>query len=163
MLAGSHVIFASATWLLAAHQLGLGAPADPFPFDPVSLGAAIAGSLAPDIDHPKSFIGRRLKPLSVPISWAFGHRGLSHSAWALAACGYAVLGPHACPYAIPFVVGYLSHLAGDLITPAGLALMWPLRRRRTFALPIMKTGSFLEQVFVTLTAGWMFARAFGAC
>jgi inner membrane protein len=29
---------------------------------PVGLGLAVAGSLLPDIDHPKSWAGRRLRP-----------------------------------------------------------------------------------------------------
>ncbi|STI17542.1 putative membrane-bound metal-dependent hydrolase [Escherichia coli] len=41
--------------------------------------SAILTCLLPDIDHPKSFLGQRLKWISKPIARAFGHRGFTHS------------------------------------------------------------------------------------
>jgi inner membrane protein len=59
--------------------------------------AALLGALAPDIDHPSSYLGRRLVPIAIlwralisnPLTWLIagrkrmrrlaGHRGLSHS------------------------------------------------------------------------------------
>lgn len=153
MMAGSHVILGVCAWAYAARIVG--AP----PLDPLSLGLAAAGSLLPDIDHPKSWIGRRLKVVSVPIAMIFGHRGITHSLVAVAGC-IAVLRWDSDHWrvALPLVVGYVSHLAADLFTPAGLCLTWPLRR--TFALPIVKTGGFGEQIFVTAAAGWVYAKTF---
>ena len=39
----------------------------------------------------------------------------------------------------PLAVGYLSHLAADLLTPRGLRLAWPLPQG--FAVPLCRTGS----------------------
>ncbi|UEM23353.1 metal-dependent hydrolase [Skermanella mucosa] len=156
MMAGSHALIGSASWLYLAHGMGL-----PL-FDPVALGLAVAGSLGPDIDHPKSWVGRRLKFISVPLSKLFGHRGLTHSIVAVAGC-VAVLrwDGQQWHHTLPFVIGYASHLAADLITPAGLCLAWPLKR--TFAFPLIRTGSFAEQALVTVVAGWLFAQALGSC
>lgn len=41
--------------------------------------SAVAGSLIPDIDTPRSYLGHRTKPLSTFINKKFGHRGLFHS------------------------------------------------------------------------------------
>ena len=41
--------------------------------------SAVLTCLLPDIDHPKSFLGQRLKWISKPIARAFGHRGFTHS------------------------------------------------------------------------------------
>lgn len=43
------------------------------------IPSAILTCLLPDIDHPKSFLGQRLKWVSKPIARAFGHRGFTHS------------------------------------------------------------------------------------
>ncbi len=37
------------------------------------------GSVLPDIDEPKSYIGRRSKGVSVVVKRLFGHRGMMHS------------------------------------------------------------------------------------
>ena len=153
-MASSHIIVGGATWFYLSSRYGMA-------FDPVAFGAAILGALAPDIDHPKSTLGQMVKPLSTAISNIFGHRGVTHSALAIAGCLW-VLHEHAAyqHLLIPFIVGYLTHLAGDLLTPAGLPLLWPIKRRRNFALPVLKTGGFSEQLAVTLMAGWMISGLF---
>ena len=55
MMAGSHVVVGIAAWVAAAPHLGLPA------LDGVPLAMAIGGSLLPDIDHPHSWVGRRLR------------------------------------------------------------------------------------------------------
>ncbi|MBP2292655.1 inner membrane protein [Azospirillum rugosum] len=154
MMASSHIIVGGATWFYVSTRLGM-------PFDAAAFGVAILGSLAPDIDHPKSTLGQWVKPLSLLVSAIFGHRGITHSTLAIAACLW-FLHEHAAysHIIIPFLVGYLTHLAGDLLTPAGLPLLWPIKRRRNFALPILKTGGFSEQLAVTLLAGWMISGLF---
>ena len=41
--------------------------------------SAVLTCLLPDIDHPKSLLGQRLKWISKPIARACGHRGFTHS------------------------------------------------------------------------------------
>ncbi|WP_109107836.1 metal-dependent hydrolase [Azospirillum sp. TSO35-2] len=153
-MASSHIIVGGATWFYVSTRFGVA-------FDVVAFGAAIVGSLAPDIDHPKSTLGQLLRPLSSWISRVFGHRGVTHSALAIAGCLWVLHEYTAYSrLLIPFIVGYLTHLGGDLLTPAGLPLLWPIKRRRNFALPILKTGGFSEQLAVTLLAGWMISGLF---
>ncbi len=147
MMAGSHLALGAAAWLVAAPHLGLPAAA------PTCLGLALAGSLLPDIDHPKSWLGKRLRPLSSTVASVFGHRGVTHSAVALAVCAWGLLHGGAPRWVVaPLAVGYLSHLAADLLTPGGLRLAWPLRR--TWALPLCKSGSPFEPLVVALLLSW---------
>lgn len=147
MMAGSHVALGVAAWLVAAPHLGLPAAT------PACLSLAILGSLLPDIDHPKSWLGQRLRPFSSGVASALGHRGVTHSALALAACTWGLLRGGAPRWIVdPLAVGYLSHLVADLLTPGGLRLAWPLRR--TWALPLCKTGSPFEPLVVALLLFW---------
>src|ERR1700712_3848689 len=77
MMAKSHVVVGVACWVAAAPLLHVAA------FDPVYLVLAVAGSLLPDIDHPKSWVGRRSRPVSTAIAATLGHRGVTHSALAV--------------------------------------------------------------------------------
>ncbi|MFC7609359.1 metal-dependent hydrolase [Teichococcus aestuarii] len=115
MMAGSHIALGAAAWFAAAPRLGLPA------LDPALLGLAVFGALLPDIDHPKSWVGKKLWPVSLLCARLLGHRGITHSALAVLGCTVLLLSQDV-PMAItaPLVVGYLSHLGADLLTPAGL-------------------------------------------
>jgi inner membrane protein len=154
MMAGSHAIIGAAAWVWAAPHLGLP------PLDPAALALACAGALLPDIDHPRSWVGMRLRIVSRPLAAAIGHRGLTHSLLAAAVC-LLLLGGQGASRAIvaPLFVGYLSHLGADLLTPGGLPLAWPLKRR--FSLPLCKTGSRLEPLLVAGLALGTAAATFG--
>lgn len=95
----------------------------------VVVGAAAA--LLPDIDHPRSTLGRRVGNLGLR------HRGASHSV-ALGAVFSVVAGALASQLwssqiaallATAFFLGYLSHLAADLVNPTPMPLAWPFIRR----------------------------------
>ncbi|RVS91461.1 metal-dependent hydrolase [Escherichia coli] len=88
--------------------------------------SAILTCLLPDIDHPKSFLGQRLKWISKPIARAFGHRGFTHSLLAVFA----------------------------LLAPAGVPLLWPCRWR--FRLPILvpQKGNQLERFICMALFVW---------
>lgn len=151
MLARSHVVVGVATWFAAA-------PALHFPIlDPVYLALVIAGSLLPDIDHPKSWVGRHTRPVSTALASTLGHRGLTHSAFAVIGLSALLLRAGYRPgWVSALAVGYLSHLAADMLTPKGLRLAWPMKE--TWALPICRTGSAAEpaivMAFVALIAWW---------
>lgn len=147
MMAGSHVALGAAAWFVAAPRLGLPALA----VEPLAL--AVLGSLLPDIDHPRSWLGQRLKPVSRLCAALLGHRGVTHSALAVFGCLW-LLARHDVPerFAAPLVVGYLSHLAADLLTPAGLRLAWPMRG--TWSLPLCRTGSPFEPLLVAVILAW---------
>src|SRR5919205_1823403 len=149
MMAGSHVALGGAAWLGLAPYLG---HAD---VSPLPLGLAVVGSLLPDIDHPKSWAGKRMRPLSTAWARVLGHRGVTHSVFAVAVCCWLLL-RHGLPAALaaPLAVGYLSHLGADLLTPGGLRLAWPFRG--TWSLPLCRTGSPFEPlvVAVVMSLAW---------
>ena len=53
----------------------------------------------------------------------------------------------------PLAVGYLSHLAADLLTTSGLRLAWPSSRRQCIAL--CRTGSMTESAIVAGLVVWV--------
>ncbi len=155
MLARSHVVVGLAAWTVVATLQRLP------PLDPAYVALAAAGSLLPDMDHPKSWIGRRSRPLSTALGAAFGHRGATHSAAAVLGL-VALLQAGYHPGAVcALAVGYASHLAADVLTPQGLPLTWPLRL--TWRLPLYRTGSRREAVVVAAVVcavgWWLLARS----
>lgn len=105
------------------------------------------GALIPDIDHPRSMIGRRAGPLGGVLRLAVRHRGISHSGVAAAMVVAAAL---AMPtewraYAEAAALGYISHLVLDAATVQGVPLLWPSVRRISI-LPL-RTGGLIEFVF----------------
>lgn len=149
MMAGSHVVMGAALWALTARLTG--AP----PAEPVALAAAALGALLPDIDHPQSWAGRKMRVVSVPLSLLVGHRGITHSAVAVLAALAVLLVMGMGWVAAPVAVGYLSHLLADGLTPSGVPLLWPSRRR--FTLNLCRTGGIAEIVIVAGIAalgGW---------
>ncbi|HLN23094.1 MAG TPA: metal-dependent hydrolase [Patescibacteria group bacterium] len=143
MMAFSHVAISVSAWgVLVASGNGT--------HDWRAFGLAAVASLLPDLDHPKSWLGRRLPFLSHPIAAVFGHRGITHSLLAVVAALMAWstalgwMGP-------PLALGYLSHLAADALTPQGVPLLWPIKRR--FGLALCTTGGAMERLLVAATVG----------
>ncbi len=90
----------------------------------------------------------------------FGHRGFTHSllaVFALLATFYLKV-PES--WFIPadalqgMVLGYLSHILADMLTPAGVPLLWPCRWR--FRLPILvpQKGNQLERFICMALFVW---------
>ncbi|WP_168185907.1 metal-dependent hydrolase [Magnetospirillum sp. ME-1] len=110
--------------------------------------AGVIGALLPDLDHPKSTAGSMLPFVSVPLSAMFGHRGATHSLLAAGLCfalgtaaAQAVPSIHSLPaFALGLAIGWLSHLAADMLNPAGAPLLWPHPRRFRFPLPSSPNG-----------------------
>jgi inner membrane protein len=94
-----------------------------------------------------------LRLISRPLAATIGHRGVTHSAVAVLVCLMVLRwqGFHRATVD-PLVVGYLSHLAADVLTTSGVRLAWPSQRRQ--AIPLCRTGSFGESVIVTGVALW---------
>lgn len=115
----------------------------------VALSALVAGvaALLPDLDDPRSFIGRKVWPVSAGLRLAVGHRGAMHSLAAALAIS-AVLGfflRGLVPDAFhPLLAGYLSHLVLDTLNPAGVPWFWPLKLR--LRVPVVGVGSVLERL-----------------
>lgn len=158
MTAEGHLIFAIASAIFAkrAELTPVLASADWWHIIP----AVLLTCLLPDIDHPKSLLGQRLKWLSQPIARAFGHRGFTHSLLAVAG-GVALLQMKLpAGWIIPadafqgMVLGYLSHIVADMLTPAGVPLLWPCRWR--FRLPLLNSqkGNQLERALCLALVGY---------
>lgn len=101
---------------------------------PSYYGGVMLGSLLPDIDHPQSYLGRRLPFLSVPIFKLFGHRGFTHSFLSLglltiASAFYWSVNPL---FFGGILLGYFSHLLADMCTPSGVPLLYPDKTRFKF-------------------------------
>ncbi len=101
------------------------------------------GNIIVDIDHYKSWIGRRLLIISWLINKIFGHRGIFHS---LIVPGIVLILSYYFGYfnlGSGFFIGYLSHLLADCLTIEGVRMFWPLKFRiRGF----LRTGGLIENV-----------------
>jgi inner membrane protein len=104
-------------------------------------------TLLPDIDSPKSKLGRQARILSTLLAYIFGHRGFLHSIWIPLALllglwylGYPI-------YGFAFFGGYITHLIVDGLTLGGIKWLGFGKRRRGF----FKTGGIAELgVFILL-------------
>lgn len=143
MTAEGHLLFSVAS-LVMAHKLELTpelAQGDWLHMVP----GVLLGALLPDIDHPSSIPGRLLRILSLPISKLCGHRGFTHSlvAWLLLLITcyqwLTVQWPIPNDLLQAFLLGYISHLIADMLTPSGVPFLWPLPMR--FCLPILRGKS----------------------
>lgn len=151
MMAFSHMVIGAASWAVVAKMTNLP------PADPAMVGMAALGALLPDIDHPGSLVGRRLKVISAPLVLVIGHRGITHSLIATAALA-AILYFYGLGIIIaPLLIGYASHLMADSLTPSGVPWLWPWKR--TFSFNLFRTGSFTEYLltaFLAAIGSWAF-------
>jgi len=99
-------------------------------------------ALLPDVDHPNSKIGRYLKP----IGFLFEHRGFFHSIFPVILFVFLLTTFGKNVYIWPFVIGYCSHLVGDLVTRQGIMPFHPLSRMRITGW--LKTGSGMESIIL---------------
>ena len=107
----------------------------------------MVGSLLPDIDHPESFLGRRLRLISKPVYRWFGHRTLTHSLFfmagvtsVLAYCQFEEAG-------IGLGLGILSHILLDFLSlGSGVALLYPLYPKRIY----LNSWHYIRKLFKKL-------------
>lgn len=151
-MARNHIPFGMTCWWLYAIATDL-------PIEVQGTMTAAVGAMLPDLDHPESALGRRLVLISVPLSACVGHRGVTHSLLAVAMLLSVLVAVSTLPAYIhlqwliaPLIIGYLSHILGDGLTPSGVPLLWPNKRR--FSANLFKTWSWHETLFVgALTIG----------
>jgi inner membrane protein len=90
------------------------------------VAVILLGSLLPDIDSSESFLGSKVKVVSL----FFKHRGPFHSL--LAMIFFMIILFLITPnlyYLLALMIGYLSHLFFDSLTPKGIPLLWPSKAR----------------------------------
>ncbi len=106
---------------------------------------AILGSIIPDIDHPRSFVGGIFRVISVPLERRYGHRTITHSlvGWVGATIifGFLILlitwlfgivcnlefgAWYLAPrWIAAFSISYFSHLVLDMFNLRGSQMFWP--------------------------------------
>lgn len=142
--------------------------------DPIYQAAvmtgAVLGSLLPDIDHRKSWIGHKLPFIASILSGLFKHRGFLHTPlfifimWGF--LSYAIpiwLGGsrelyEATLFCKGLIPGMLSHLILDTLNVQGIMWFWPVSKQRWHILPI-RTGS-LGEALVCVALGVMLLRQY---
>lgn len=106
---------------------------------PISIGVMAIATLLPDIDHPKSIIGRSLKPIAQSINRRWGHRTITHSAVILIASTFLFatiekITSDSNTLAIIYFFAYFSHLLLDMVTLMGVPLLYPFSKN-PFVMP----------------------------
>lgn len=153
MTAKGHVALAFPFGVYGAYYFGLtGIEASTY------VMLVLLSSLAPDIDEPGSWIGRRLWFLSWPIKIlgiffpTFKHRGVTHLfavPLMIAIIGYMI----GNVWVIGIGIGWFAHTLGDLITAGGIVgyfyPLFPDKRIRIMSkhLPIY-TGGIIEHIII---------------
>jgi len=130
------------------------------------LAGSVVGGLAgllPDIDHPGSLLGRRMRVLSSALEERCGHRqSPTHTVMfclpagvAVGLCGSAVV--HVWPVVWAGVVGMTSHLLLDGLTRSGVRPLrvWLPRLRR------VGRGTWWVKCWDSIAEAWN--RRIGAC
>ena len=146
----------------------------------IALATGVLGGLVPDADHPDSVIGRCIPWPAVREDWRTGrwrpggvvwHRGEVHSVGCalLASLPVGVIAALVTKTVLitaaasaGFLLGYLSHLVADLLSPSPQMLLWPVTRRywRPAWLPAAKVeslaGMVLERAASVVALGFTF-------
>ena len=125
----------------------------------MSFACGMFGSLLPDVDHPSSTFGRKIRPVSDLIGGVFGHRGITHSAIAvLLLFGFTWQAGIEPVWARAFAIGYSSHLLADWFTPKGIPFLWPAKTcyRSPFTVRTGGVGEMVLGVLLLLATGGFF-------
>ena len=121
----------------------------------IAVGGVLIGSLLPDIDHPQSYIGRKVWVLAKGINIIFGHRGIVHSLLPvlLLAIASSMLDSL---FLWCITLGFLLHLIEDGFSKGGLGWFQPLKKKKLiipFKLVRYTTGGFKEYcIFIIFVA-----------
>ena len=103
------------------------------------------GGLLPDVDSSKSKLGSKVKVISI----FFKHRGIFHSLLILPVIAFLLYYFGYSHFALPIIIGYVSHFVGDIVTKEGLMLLYPLSDFRIKGM--IRTGGFIEKIiFIAL-------------
>ena len=138
-------------------------------YGPAEVGACLLGSLLPDLDHPRSIIGGRLRPVSGVLSVIAGHRGAFHSLCALLVVVFGLWQLLPDDVLLALAAGFGLHLALDLLTQRGIPLLWPFSRAR-LGLGLIKTGGVADRLlgflglffgFLVIGKHWVYGGSVG--
>jgi inner membrane protein len=102
----------------------------------------LLGSILPDLDSPTSIINKWSGIFGRVVSLFTKHRGLFHSMVFHLALFVVLQQFISITYARALFLGYLAHIVGDGITPAGITLFYPFSKFKIRG-PV-KVGSYVE-------------------
>ncbi|AZP36263.1 Inner membrane protein YdjM [Candidatus Annandia adelgestsuga] len=111
----------------------------------------ILSSSLPDLDHPNSIIGKKFYYISKLFYKFFGHRGFTHSILSIIIFYYILnllifFNLYIPKYIIySLIIGYTSHIIGDMFTYNGVPLLWPCKWK--FTIFIFKKKKNKEKKF----------------
>lgn len=140
MMYKTHLVIALVLGLLIAEWLN---PTKPLLF----LGILCLASLIPDIDMPKSKIGKRAGIFSKIINITLGHRGVMHSLYIPLVVFVVFLGLGFPLFGFAFLIGYSIHVLSDALTKEGVNLFYPFLSVRGF---ISTNGIWEKIIFFVL-------------
>ncbi len=105
----------------------------------------LVSSFLPDIDSMHSYVGHR--KIFRPLQWIVQHRSVLHSFTFcfLVSLGLALYFP---VIALPFFLGYTSHLFGDALTLEGIRPFWP--KKDSISGKVLTGGKFEMIIFFSL-------------
>ncbi len=110
------------------------------------VAASAIGGVFPDIDEPKSKMGRKVPIASNLLKFIFGHRGITHGILLYALCyaaGVHFLDAKYLNYLGAFMCGVCSHLLLDVFNSSGIPLFWPVSKK--FSLARIPLGGTIER------------------
>lgn len=122
--------------------------------------SATIGALLPDIDEPGSYIGRKIKIISIGLKKVLGHRGALHSPLIAVLFSFILLSiksyinneiflEYYTAACIGFSVGYWSHLIIDSLTKGGIPVFWPISKMK-FKIMNLYTNNKIHQFLVKM-------------
>lgn len=122
--------------------------------DPRLLVVGAIASQLPDVDTPKSYVGRILFPISAVVS-KLGHRQITHSllGTAIAWVCFLPLFWFGSSWYWAAAIGYLSGWMLDAASKTGVPIFYPNLKRGVFPLDPqfrLKTGTVTERLFQAL-------------
>ena len=125
------------------------------------------GSLFPDIDHPKSYLGKRFPFISKKINSIFHHRGFTHSLLFIYSLIlvfmlisiflkifysyiYFYINIYIFSIEFGFILGCISHIFFDMFNPSGVSLLYPSTKKYRLPLaPSIRCNSNGEKTLAT--------------
>lgn len=116
----------------------------------LTLGGVAIGCLLPDIDTPGSFLGRRVKPISLLISSFTEHRRIVHSFVPIVMLVVAAI-LFKSIFILAISLGFLLHLVEDGFSKSGIRWMQPINDK-SITVPFewmrYKTGGWKEHIIL---------------
>ncbi len=130
-----------------------------YPFHIAYVIGISFGSLLPDIDEPKSFIGRRSFGIANYVKNRYGHRGVTHSlfAWMLVSLIFLI---YPSPLTVGIALGYFFHLMGDFFSVRSIPVFAPFNTDDAKPPFTYKTGSLTEDILLYIFTFLLFYFVF---